>query len=85
MGPYPACPADGAQELLFRSVCTAGGGPGIDRARPEEESMIVSSNLPGSQAVPRCPAGALLVAGVDVEWSRNRVRRRRWPVRGADQ
>jgi hypothetical protein len=33
--------------------------------------MIVSSNVPGRVVVPACPAGALLVAGLDVEWSRN--------------
>ena len=36
-----------------------------------EGQLIVSSNVPGRGVAPACPAGALLVAGVDVEWSRN--------------
>jgi hypothetical protein len=33
--------------------------------------MIVSSNLPGPQAAPARPPGTVLVAAVDVEWSKN--------------
>lgn len=33
--------------------------------------MIVTGNLPGSSVVPARPLGTLLVAAVDVEWSKN--------------
>ena len=33
--------------------------------------MIVSSNVPGSRLVPRCPPGTCLAAAIDVEWSKN--------------
>src|SRR5262249_39404028 len=33
--------------------------------------MLISGNLPGSAAMPARPPGTLLVAAVDVEWSKN--------------